>query len=421
MAPIHCSLTFHPVGQGLFSSGCIRPWHEQPQFRWVYDCGTVSRKSLLTEAIGKLNWAPAGPRPKLDLVIISHFDRDHVNGLLTLLDTFDVGTLLLPYAHLWERLLIAFGRGVTAGRLLEFYLHPLAFLSREYQGRIDQLAWVPSSSGDENQASPLEPEPTFEGQPPSPLHIDVERGDNRDDSEGISKDMPQRGDGKPIPAVVLRRGGRLVASNAWEFVPYNEPPKKRVPRRFQSAVDKHRNLLLSGNAKIKLQSLSCLKALYDRQFGTSSAHRNVISLFVYCGPLSRRTLCHSTSCTHVCHAKQTRVFCHGRSSNRCGILYTGDGFLDTRARLTRMRTFFGDDRIGRVFCMQVMHHGARSNWHEGMADTIQPAVSVFSADPDRRSTRHPHAQVLKDFMNYTPCIADKETKVEIEMRCWCDV
>lgn len=42
---------FHPVGQGLFSSGVID--YDTEKFRFVYDCGTSSSRKLLRDALKK--------------------------------------------------------------------------------------------------------------------------------------------------------------------------------------------------------------------------------------------------------------------------------------------------------------------------------------------------------------------------------
>jgi glyoxylase-like metal-dependent hydrolase (beta-lactamase superfamily II) len=83
---IDARYTFHPVGQGLFSSGEAR-FGKTPPLRWVYDCGTGSSPWLLRGAIEAL-LAPLAPaaadRRQLSLVALSHFDNDHISGLVEL-------------------------------------------------------------------------------------------------------------------------------------------------------------------------------------------------------------------------------------------------------------------------------------------------------------------------------------------------
>jgi hypothetical protein len=45
-------------------------------------------------------------------------------------------------------------------------------------------------------------------------------------------------------------------------------------------------------------------------------------------------------------------------------------------------------------------HGSSYNWYKGLAGSVQPALSVFSSDPDRGGKMHrshPHSEVWNDF------------------------
>lgn len=88
---------FHPVGQGLFCSGELFSLcdtsisNPRNLFRWVYDCGTSSKRSLLDEAIDQAFTAPLCKQetePTIDLLVISHFDKDHISGLPKLLNNY---------------------------------------------------------------------------------------------------------------------------------------------------------------------------------------------------------------------------------------------------------------------------------------------------------------------------------------------
>jgi hypothetical protein len=69
--------------------------------------------------------------------------------------------------------------------------------------------------------------------------------------------------------------------------------------------------------------------------------------------------------------------------------------------------------MSRVSCFQVMHHGARGCWHNGIAKSLSPNISVFSSNPEHKSLMHPHAEVVKDFLPYHPVQVDKVSCLEI--------
>jgi hypothetical protein len=91
-------------------------------------------------------------------------------------------------------------------------------------------------------------------------------------------------------------------------------------------------------------------------------------------------------------------------------MYTGDALLDTGARFDRFKRFYSaGNRLGKTGLLQVMHHGARKNWHKGIADQLRPVVSLFSSDPKHRGYKHPHAEVLREFWHYYPVQIDTMT------------
>lgn len=65
---------------------------------------------------------------------------------------------------------------------------------------------------------------------------------------------------------------------------------------------------------------------------------------------------------------------------------------------------------------QVMHHGSRRNWHQGLAAKIQPSISLFSSDPAHRRFKHPDGEVLRDFWPYGAVQIDRERDYRFD--CW---
>ena len=88
-----------PVGHGGFHTGafCFPDLHH-PCLHWVYDCGSwhKARTALQKRIKGLVKRVHRTKRP-LDLLFVSHFDVDHVNGLHTLLDQLPVDTVVIPY------------------------------------------------------------------------------------------------------------------------------------------------------------------------------------------------------------------------------------------------------------------------------------------------------------------------------------
>ncbi|MGD9909436.1 MAG: hypothetical protein AB7U79_02385 [Candidatus Izemoplasmatales bacterium] len=90
---------FHSVGQGLFYSGQI------DGYRFVYDCGalstlrktppTTNNEPALFKAIDQYSNKNEGKY--IDLLVVSHLDADHVNGILELASRLKIKKVVLPY------------------------------------------------------------------------------------------------------------------------------------------------------------------------------------------------------------------------------------------------------------------------------------------------------------------------------------
>ncbi len=150
-------------------------------FGWVYDCGTVSKQSYLKLAMNHLGLmvppSNGGSRPTLNLVAVSHFDRGHISGLVSLLREFTVDTLLLPYMPLWQRLVLAFAEGIDSRQqVTQFFLNPARVVQALEGADVRQIVYVSGNGrepprgqiGDaETQPGEGPWEPSFESMPPS--------------------------------------------------------------------------------------------------------------------------------------------------------------------------------------------------------------------------------------------------------------
>lgn len=389
-------LDWWPVGQGLFSSGAIIR-RNAPPLTWVYDCGSASKDTILCDALDAYGHRQRSIGGKsIWLATLSHFDNDHISGFVRLIAGFPINTLLLPYVPLWQRLIIAIEQGIAADDpTFGFFLDPVSFLRAIDGGDIGEIVFVPSTG-------PEDPPP---GAPEGP---DVGPEDLGGDALKIEygQPPPEAADDRAASADAvkavrfLRKAGRIVVPLFWEFVPYNDAQmtQKATPA-FLTAVAPLIDILRDDPPR-RAKALKDLKALYDSHFGGSSTARNLISLFLYSGPLGRRIgLCRFLASHNVAFTGPTDRFCQ---------MHTGDGMLDKGPRFDAFQRFYAPaDRLGRSGIFQVMHHGARGNWHNGIAAALKPEVSLFSSDPAHNGFGHPHAEVLRDFWPYRATQIDR--------------
>lgn len=92
----------YPIGQGTFSAQIIRT--SEKQYVCVYDCGSTNGAGNIPKYAGDLFCKTKGI---IDLLVISHFDMDHVNGIKKLYDKkFKIKKIVIPYVPLSERILL---------------------------------------------------------------------------------------------------------------------------------------------------------------------------------------------------------------------------------------------------------------------------------------------------------------------------
>lgn len=66
-----------------------------------------------------------------------------------------------------------------------------------------------------------------------------------------------------------------------------------------------------------------------------------------------------------------------------------------------------------------MHHGSRNNWYEGVAQELEPIVSIFSSNPRHRRFKHPHGEVVRDFLRFQPIQVDTRRRASITITFDC--
>jgi hypothetical protein len=152
--------TAHPVGQGLFYTGIIRykgARGSEGIFRMVFDCGSFNYKNCAEEVSLFIENNLSDNAP-IDLLVISHFDQDHINFLKPLLKDRKVKHLVAPFINYEERITLSLNYlndidGVdndpnNPGFTLDCIIDPLAALSDS----LDENSQVTFITGGDNNS-----------------------------------------------------------------------------------------------------------------------------------------------------------------------------------------------------------------------------------------------------------------------------
>ena len=395
---------YFPVGQGLFSVGRLR-WHDTHTLTWVYDCGTLSDRILLKSAVAEFDKWHAGP---IDLVALSHFDQDHVNGICDLIGKHPVRILLLPYVIYSERVRMALAAGIQpSDPFLAFFTDPAAYFLRQFPDRIERVLFVPPSAWGASRGQDNDLEDS-DGPVPADGVSGSRTGaadDERLTYDTGKPDPDEDGGVRPIAAsgnrvAWLRPDSVLRVGKLWEFVPYNDAVRQREGQPLD--LDAVKEFMQLPNES----TLANVRSAYERTYGSNYVVRNRISLFLYAGP-------QDTSQARSMWTRQRYEVFHNDlppftfSGEFPGWLATGDGYLNTPKRLDRLKHHLGRPRIERIKVFQVMHHGARGNWCPAVKDCIKPQISIFSSDCRDAKSKHPHHDVWWDFREHGPIQVDR--------------
>lgn len=407
---IHSYNQFHAAGHGTFFSGQLKFGREENSFLWVYDCGS-KRPTRINALVADLKEYTR--KDLIDMLCISHFDGDHVNGLKQLLRDFRVERLFLPYLPFKKRLEIACEldldiAGSTDAML--FTLDPIGFLaSRDLANRVGKVVFVRGGEGEG-------------GAPP----IDINEFTSPDNPGSSTQDKRKTGDeyaqllsnGMHISTSIISHASPVTVGGLWEFVFYNKElpeggastskqPLSVIQNEILDVLEKWD--LTSGGAKRVEGWLKDLRNCYNRHFGARSRERNDISLCLYSAPLEGlgdpcnkfpfpRSVLDSTF-TYIPVSSEQRA-----------ILLTGDINL-TQTMLNDLETHLKSQRWGNIYVMQIPHHGSRHSWEIGIAMYYCHGVSVFCVPDYDKSRNHPSACVVEDLKDKRPVFANYSTSV----------
>lgn len=428
---IHVHQCFNAVGHGTFFNGVACYGEYANSFSWIYDCGS-RRTTRIDQEITCLESWEQWPE-EVDLLVLSHFDDDHVNGVERLLRSRRVRTLALPYMDIGHSLACAASVSTDpcSASTAAFQIDPIGWLqSRGLAGQVDTVLLVQGGPRGDN-------DPPVDGEavplPGGPEGNLIGR-DTRPDTNGAAlfhRASATKGTGNTATAprsVLWRHAAATVAHGIpLELMFFNATQPDlfrndgsggllaRRSRRPTSNVQADVDLVMR---RYGLQDLSrppkrgwrdALRAVYVKHFGSSSQQRNNISLCLLVRPLGLKAercsiFRHRDIC---CSTRRRRV----SIIEKAGTLLLGDLRIDG-ATLAEMQAHFGPARWADLSTVQVPHHGSRHSWEPGAAAVFGPDRFIHCI-PDA-SSHHPHKSVNDDLSATVVLRADYRDSVVID-------
>ena len=374
--------TFHAVGQGAFYSEEISDKPGGRLFRMVYDCGssTFSNKDMQKKATSDL-----GADTEVDLLIVSHFDRDHINGIPAL----NPKRVMIPFLS----------------RDICIYLMAQAYIA---DGEFDiDMALHPERVFPEAQIIRVLPAPRENtlSEEDRLRRREVRLLETLDINSGLT----------PRASVVDIDSGAVISVNPgsserplWEYIPYN-PNMEEFAEKFKAAIIGKQlawDSLQYGQYFMK--HFAEIKKIYNA-LGNKNRH----SLVVYSGPLRQVESLHFGQCMNrpwvrdriLEYLHWLRPDLYVREFDNASIMYFGDATISTSADwLLKFYDKLGKFRLVSVAFIQIPHHGSYSS-HGELIVKRRPFDHCFRgclciiSHGINNSYRHPSSTLISSLIN----------------------
>lgn len=379
---------FYPIGQGCFYGGSITT--TENEFTIVYDCGTVSSYSFLSQSIQKFKYN----YKRIDLLMISHFDKDHVNGLKELLTNIKCEKVIIPYYEPILRLTLL-NNSDSDDDYISFLKDPIFYLLNSDDFNVGEVVIL--ENGNENNPDLRAPEPKS----PTPrenleiLKLAYDSFESQEDNSFKSRVISNEGityEAKNIRYFSLPFK-ISISNNFWEFVFYlKELDNQNNISIFETEINK----LIALTVDQKITSLfnssfiPIIKKLYKDHV---NKNLNYTSLVVYHGPTI-------SSYFSLIRSAILRYPIQRHNNNNCsGTLLTGDSFLKENCDFEPFFNYFSQYYIDKIFILQVPHHGSINNWNllpNGLED-----IPYYLINHGYKRKKHPHKNVIMNIISFS--------------------
>lgn len=341
--------TFHPIGQGAFYTE--RHFFNGKEFTMVYDCGSSTLKD---EKMKKKITSTFNEKQIIDVLFISHFDADHVNGIQYLKERCTIKAVVLPLIDNNTKILLKINN----------------FIKNEDEDTQLMNAMIQLIDDPEG----------FFGNKTIIIQIEeVDENDTNETQQNINEITVTES-----TIIKIKSGTRLVHSqySEWFFIPFNYKQEERK-KEFLKELEK-RDLTLNNVDTIEKMSNNerKIKAAYENVSGNINEN----SLMLYSGKKKEDYVFEKQNCFLYRHLLQS------------GCLFCGDIDLkkteiidDIKKRLAKFLPYIGT--------IQVPHHGSIRSFDAAILDGLKIHSAIFSYGTTN-SYGHPSDTVIGDVVSY---------------------
>ena len=299
--------TFHPVGQGAFYTERLS--FNNQLYNIVYDCGStsLSRKVLESRIKAEFNKGDV-----IDVLFISHFHSDHINGIEFLKEHCIIKTVVLPLLSANAKIVFKIQNEIISSEGNNYNLlidNPMEFFNNR-----SAVVFIESNEGESNieAAFPLE----------------NLKHPNQKFKSGIKFKIKE-----------------------WVYIPFNY---KHEERSAQLETELKKVGLSISNINNPAEMVKYKKEIIEA-YNVVDGPLNENSLVLDSGPENKKNVREEYSVTGHYYCVSNRGW------GRPGCIYTGDFNAKSVHNLNSLLTFVSiySDAIGTI---QIPHHGSVKNF-----------------------------------------------------------
>ena len=386
---------FNNVGQGLFYSGKIS--NRNQSFYVVYDCGMGHKpaKKLLNST---LRAAFPHKDTHLNMLVISHFDSDHVDGLSELMKRISrIDLVVMPYMTIEERVLLACKEESPTRDYRQFLLNPMQFFE-QIDVEVERYVFLTHTedNGEENNDFP----------PRMPDFPTEEWFSKYEDKKSKQELMDEYSlTDEPNKFHVCFDKWKQYVLGAWIFEFYVRQVDWSKLMNFRGAIQvvlKNRQLHDAKEIFSYPKAIAEIRSAYDECINSVRNNTSVVMLHYPYHPKPKEYSLYTRIFNKKMgmdygwpfYPRRSNVYLNDREDTFATLLL---GDIDLHSDWLEIRRRFRN-RLRYICCALVPHHGAITSWDESVLDEIGDgnALWVVSHGIDSQYG-HPNNEVIASF------------------------
>lgn len=370
--------TYHGIGQGQFFSGRFDSCCGQ--FNYLVDCGSSSKKEYLRKEVREYK---KSINKVLDLLVISHLDADHFNGIQYLKNT-QIGTIVLPYLEPWQKLALCMYNRAKNKEEVKFILNPKKVLEK-FEIQYEQIIFVRSKFIEDDRDFIPERD---QGKEKYKFYdeLNFESLINTTNFK-CWKCIDNIIDFKFFRLSIDKQKLQSFLETDINFV--NNTKKIKDLRE-----DDIRNILRDNDEKLNnfKKAYEKVRKINDTSLCLAVTKKNnkliTKSLFTEIPEVMGWYPIHR--CCINSHCYMNDCMC------KFGFIFTGDISLDMKDNFDEFKDYYRDE-FKEVLIFTVPHHGSKKSWNQGIVKYFKNNLYVVSSAHNNRYN-HPHPCVISEII-----------------------